>query len=70
MTGPITGSAILTRRLATGLSQRELAELLGVRAATVSDWEMGKHRPNPLGGAYERLAAWVAGPSGIVKEGA
>ena len=32
----------------SGLSQTDLARQLGVRQATVSDWEKGKIRPSPL----------------------
>jgi transcriptional regulator with XRE-family HTH domain len=34
----------ITRR-AHGLSQRKLAEKLGVDPATIQDWEAGRHRP-------------------------
>lgn len=33
-------------RQRSGLTQVQLAELLGVRQATVSDWERGKAEPN------------------------
>jgi len=35
------------RRLALGLSQSELAELVGVGQNAVSQWETGARRPNP-----------------------
>lgn len=31
----------------SGLTQSDVATLLGVRAATVSDWERGLARPSP-----------------------
>ena len=34
-------------RLARGLSQYELADMLGVRNAAVSSWETGKMNPSP-----------------------
>ena len=35
-------------RIANGLTQADLAEQLGVEQATVSRWEQGKQRPDPL----------------------
>lgn len=34
-------------RLSQGLSQYELADMLGVRNAAVSNWETGKANPSP-----------------------
>lgn len=62
ITGLLAGNAAPERRDATSieaaqirdyrhranLSQAELAEQLGVRQATVSDWEKGKSVPSPL----------------------
>jgi DNA-binding transcriptional regulator YiaG len=45
----------LRRRL--GLTQRELAEELGVRQQTVSEWETGVYRPR---GASARMLRHVA----------
>ncbi len=45
----------LRRHLA--LTQDQLAEELGVRQQTVSEWETGAHRPR---GASERLLTMVA----------
>ncbi len=45
----------LRRRL--GLSQREMADELGVRQQTVSEWETGAYRPR---GASARLLRIVA----------
>lgn len=44
-----------------GLSQQALADLLGVRQATVSDWERGaKPMPHML-----RLALWAIDNGGV-----
>ena len=40
-----------------GLSQRDLAEELGVRQQTVSEWETGLYRPR---GASARVLAIIA----------
>jgi len=40
-----------------GLSQRDLAEEIGVRQQTVSEWETGLYRPR---GASARLLAIIA----------
>jgi DNA-binding XRE family transcriptional regulator len=32
-------------RMALGLSQRKMAETLGVDPATIQDWEAGRHQP-------------------------
>jgi transcriptional regulator with XRE-family HTH domain len=37
---------VKTYRKASRLSQQELADLLGVRQATISDWERGINVPN------------------------
>lgn len=38
------------------LTQRELAEQIGCRAQTISDWELGRHAP---GNAYNKLLGTV-----------
>jgi DNA-binding transcriptional regulator YiaG len=43
------------------LTQRELADELGVRQQTVSEWETGAYRPR---GASERLLTIVADQAG------
>lgn len=35
-------------RLARGETQVQFAETIGVRQATISDWETGKHSPSPV----------------------
>lgn len=47
----LSGAHIRDFRKESGLSQIELAEQLGVRQATVSDWEKGKATPSPLAAA-------------------
>lgn len=44
-------------RLHTGLTQAEFAEQLGVRQATVSDWEQGIHVPSRAISRYLTLIA-------------
>lgn len=50
-----SGVRALRRHL--GLSQRDLADELGVRQQTVSEWETGLYRPR---GASARLLAIIA----------
>jgi DNA-binding transcriptional regulator YiaG len=45
-----------------GVSQGELARRMGVRQATVSDWETGKQSPSPMA---RRLLDRIAGGSGV-----
>jgi DNA-binding SARP family transcriptional activator/DNA-binding XRE family transcriptional regulator len=52
--GPGVGAVLRARRLAAGLTQRELAERAGVGVGTVRDLEQGRHRPSP--GSAGRLA--------------
>jgi len=54
------GVQALRRHL--GLTQRELAEELGVRQQTVSEWETGMYRPR---GASRRLLGLVAERAGF-----
>jgi len=44
------GERVRDRRKAAGLNQAELAALVGVSQAAVSDWEKGKATPS-IGGA-------------------
>ena len=50
-------SSVRALRRHLGLSQRGLAEELGVRQQTVSEWETGLYRPR---GASARLLAIIA----------
>jgi transcriptional regulator with XRE-family HTH domain len=55
----VTGAELKAARLALGLSQRGLAERLGVPQATIWRWEAGKtavQQPRILRLALERLA--------------
>jgi DNA-binding transcriptional regulator YiaG len=49
-------------RARLGLTQRELAEELGVRQQTVSEWETGAYQPR---GASARLLRLVAERAGL-----
>src|SRR3954447_12444585 len=53
MSGPITGSWIRALRRRLGLSQVELAAILGVSNVTVNRWENDRALPQP--GAADRL---------------
>lgn len=44
----IIGNRLRAARLALGLTQKELYEPLGVKAATWNHWESGKRLPDPL----------------------
>lgn len=50
--GPTVARNIRDGRLAAALTQRQVAEKIGVDAMLVSKWERGRHRPND-----ENLAA-------------
>jgi transcriptional regulator with XRE-family HTH domain len=55
----VTGAELLAARQALGLTQKALAERLGVPQATIWRWETGQHkieRPLILRLALERLA--------------
>ena len=54
---------VRTARLASGLTQRQLAEAVGVGELVVSKWERGMYRPSHenmirLAGALGRSVAW------------
>lgn len=61
-------------RQRTNLSQAELAEELGVRQATISDWEKGKSSPSPLAAirlaqSLRKLQLSVEGDQGVSSQG-
>ena len=45
--GPGLGADIRKRRIRKGLTQDQLADIIGVSQAQVSQWESGKARPSP-----------------------
>ncbi|MBI3977409.1 MAG: helix-turn-helix domain-containing protein [Chloroflexi bacterium] len=54
----MTGAKLRQRRLALGLSQEKLAQLLGVSANTIARWERGElgiRHPAMLGRALDAL---------------
>lgn len=55
-----TPGRIQNLRNRLGMSQAEFAERMGVRQATVSDWETGKQTPSPMA---RRLLDRIAGAS-------
>ena len=55
----MTPAELRAARKSLGLTQGQLAAVLGVRQATVSDWERGKHSPD--GPAARLIAAYVEG---------
>jgi len=42
------GNRLRAARLALGLTQKELYEAIGVKAATWNHWESGKRMPDPM----------------------
>ena len=57
------GVRALRRHL--GLTQEDLSERLGMRQQTVSEWELGKHRPR---GASRTLLSVIAEAAGFMYE--
>ena len=55
--GAWEAEAVAGLRYDLGLSQQELARILGVRQQTVSEWETGLHEPR---GASRRMLSIVA----------
>ena len=55
----MTPDNIRTTRKKLGLSQPQLAALMGRRQASVSDWETGKHSPD--GASLRLLQAYADG---------
>jgi len=54
---PWTAERIAALRAELGLTQAEMADELGVRQQTVSEWETGRYLPR---GASERVLAMLA----------
>jgi hypothetical protein len=61
------GPAVRALRHHLGLTQEELSARLGMRQQTVSEWEIGKHRPR---GASRTLLTVIAEGSGFYAAGA
>ena len=66
-TGPWDAESVRALRERLGLTQRELADELGVRQQTVSEWETGMYRPRGASARMlrvvaERTARYDAGP--------
>lgn len=69
---PEIGNRLKAARLALGLSQKDLYDALGVKAAAWSHWESGKRMPDPvvMFDLYERhgiTLEWIYGgdPKGL-----
>lgn len=58
---PWTGDLVKSLRLHMGLTQRELAQELGVRQQTVSEWEKDLYQPTRATSRYLTLVAEKAG---------
>jgi DNA-binding transcriptional regulator YiaG len=56
------GEKIRTLRNHLGLTQRQMADRLGTRQQTISEWELGLYRPR---GASSTLLSIVADQSGF-----
>ena len=53
---PVTLPAAARVRKASGLSQREFAEILGVSVRTLQDWEQGRRKPSGAAATLLRIA--------------
>ena len=63
--GPWNAESIRQSRKARGLTQAELAESLGCRQQTISEWELGMYEPK---NAYQKLLSLFFGSTPVVKE--
>lgn len=63
--GPWNAETIRQARKARGLTQAELAESLGCRQQTISEWELGMYEPK---NAYQKLLSLFFGSTPVVKE--
>ena len=61
-TGGWDAEAVKALRDRLGLTQRQLAEALGVRQQTVSEWETGAYRPRGASARMLRLVAEQRAP--------
>lgn len=63
--GPWDSETIRRARKARGLTQAELAESLGCRQQTISEWELGMYGPK---NAYQKLLTMFFGSAPVVAE--
>ena len=63
--GPWNAESIRQSRKARGLTQAELAESLGCRQQTISEWELGMYEPK---NAYQKLLSLFFGSTPVIKE--
>lgn len=63
--GPWNAETIRQSRKARNLTQAELAEALGCRQQTISEWELGMYEPK---NAYQKLLSLFFGSTPVVKE--
>jgi len=63
--GPWNAESIRQARKARSLTQAELAEALGCRQQTISEWELGMYEPK---NAYQKLLSLFFGSTPVVKE--
>ncbi len=63
--GPWDAESIRRARKARGLTQAELAEGLGCRQQTISEWELGMYGPK---NAYQKLLTMFFGSAPVIAE--
>jgi transcriptional regulator with XRE-family HTH domain len=63
--GPWDSETIRRARKARNLTQAELAESLGCRQQTISEWELGMYAPK---NAYQKLLSMFFGSAPVVAE--
>lgn len=63
--GPWDSETIRRARKARNLTQAELAESLGCRQQTISEWELGMYGPK---NAYQKLLSMFFGSAPVVSE--
>lgn len=63
--GPWNAETIRQARKARNLTQAELAESLGCRQQTISEWELAMYEPK---NAYQKLLSLFFGSTPVVKE--
>ncbi len=63
--GPWNAETIRQSRKTRSLTQAELAEALGCRQQTISEWELGMYEPK---NAYQKLLSLFFGSTPVVQE--